>query len=114
MLRIEFHRKGNVATMRIEGRFVGRFAEEARDLVVRKQVSRGLVVDLSEVSFVDATGEEILSWLAQIGSTFVAENAYASDVCERLNLPPASQARATAVRLYKLSLAECDQPAGTD
>jgi len=111
MLRIEFHRKGNLATMRIEGRFVGRFAEEARDLVVRRKISAGLVVDLSEVSFVDATGEEILSWLAEIGSAFVAENAYSSDVCVRLCLPLASQASG-AVRLYKLNQAEGDRQTG--
>jgi len=113
MLRIEFHRKGNLATMRIEGRFVGRFAEEARDLAVRKRVSGGLVVDLSEVSFVDATGEAILSWLAEIGSTFVAESAYSSDVCTRLNLPPASQAN-EAAQAFKLSHAECDRQPEAD
>jgi hypothetical protein len=53
--------------MRVEGRFVGAFAKDARELVTRCRISMPLVVNLSEVTFVDAVGEEVLSWLARIG-----------------------------------------------
>jgi hypothetical protein len=46
-------------------------------------------VNLSEVTFVDAVGEEVLLWLARIGGEFVAENCYPLHVCERLHLPMA-------------------------
>jgi hypothetical protein len=89
MLRVEYQDAGNTVTMRLEGRFVGEFAKDARDLVTRCKVPRGLVVNLSEVTFVDLMGEEVLLWLARIGGEFVAENCYPLHVCERLHLPMA-------------------------
>ena len=89
MLRVEYHDVGNTVTMRLEGRFVGEFAQDARDLVTRCKIPLRLVVNLSEVTFVDAVGEEVLSWLARIGGEFVAENCYPRHVCERLHLPMA-------------------------
>jgi hypothetical protein len=87
MLRVEFQDVGKTVTMRLEGRFVGPFAQDTRDLVTRCKIPQRLVVNLSEVTFVDAVGEEVLSWLARIGGEFDAENCYPLDVCERLHLP---------------------------
>jgi anti-anti-sigma regulatory factor len=87
MLRIEFQEVANATTIRMEGRFVGRFAEDAQELVARCKIPSNVVVNLSEVSFVDTSGEEVLSWLSQVGVKFVAESAYALDVCDRLKLP---------------------------
>ena len=64
MLRVEFQDVGNTVTMRLEGRFVGPFAKDTRDLLTRSKIPLRLVVNLSEVTFVDAIGEEMLSWLA--------------------------------------------------
>src|SRR5882762_2735457 len=89
MLRVEFHDAANTVTMRLEGRFVGPFAKDTRDLVTRCKIPLRLVVNLSEVTFVDAVGEEVLSWLGRIGGEFVAENCYPLHVCERLHLPMA-------------------------
>lgn len=86
MLRAELHDASNSIWLRVEGRFVGAFAEEARTLVVRCKLPWKLVVDLSEITFVDASGEEVLSWLGRIGAHFVANSCYALDVCERLHL----------------------------
>lgn len=87
MLRIEFQDVANATTIRMEGRFVGRFAEDARELVTRCKIPSKVVVNLSEVSFVDSIGEETLSWLGRIGVRFVADSSYALDVCDRLKLP---------------------------
>jgi hypothetical protein len=89
MLRVEFQDVGNNATMRLEGRFVGPFAKDTRDLVTRCKIPMRLIVNLSEVTFVDAVGEEVLLWLGRIGGEFVAENCYPLHVCERLHLPMA-------------------------
>jgi hypothetical protein len=93
MLRVECHDIGDVVTLRLEGRFVGEFAKDARALVKRCKIPLRLVVNLSEVTFVDLVGEEVLLWLAQIGGKFVAENCYALHVCERLRLPMAAEPR---------------------
>jgi hypothetical protein len=87
MLRVEFQDVGDTVTMQLEGRFVGPFAQDTRDLVTRCKIPLRLIVNLSEVTFVDAIGEEVLSWLARIGAEFVAENCYPQHVCERLHLP---------------------------
>jgi hypothetical protein len=96
MLRVEVEDVGNTVTVRLEGRFVGPFAKDTRDLMTRCKIPLRLVVNLSEVTFVDAVGEEVLSWLARIGGEFVAENCYPLHVCERLHLPMA-QKRAGAL-----------------
>ena len=89
MLRVECHDIGDTVTLRLEGRLVGEFAKDARELVTRRKSPPRLVVNVSEVTFVDAVGEEVLSWLARIGGEFVAENCYPLHVCERLHLPMA-------------------------
>lgn len=87
MLRIEFHKASGTTTMRIEGRFEGNFAEDARSLVARSQVPSRLVIDLSDLTFVDEIGEQVLWWLKVVGVKFAADSAYSRDVCDRLDLP---------------------------
>ena len=87
MLRMEFYELPDCMKMRVEGRFVRDFAEHARMLIGHSNVPSKLVMDLSEVSFVDAAGEEVLLWFKEIGTRFIAESAYSRDVCDRLQLP---------------------------
>ncbi len=87
MFKVEFHEAGPELTMRMEGRFVAEHAEDTRDLFTRCKASTGLIVDLSDVTFVDAVGEEVLLWLGRLGGLFVADSAYSLDICERLHLP---------------------------
>ena len=91
MLKIEFHEIGSVLTLRMEGRLVAKFAEDARELILHCKVPSGLIVDLSEVSFVDAVGEDVLRWFGRIGALFLADTAYSLNVCERLRLPVAKR-----------------------
>ena len=91
MLRMEFYELPDCVKLRMEGRFVRDFAEHARTLIGDSKVPSKMVVDLSEVSFVDAIGEEVLLWFKEIGLTFIAESAYSRDVCERLQLPIESE-----------------------
>jgi hypothetical protein len=93
MLRVEFEDVGDTGTMRLQGRFVGPLVKDARDLVTRSKIPPQLVVNLSEVTYVDAAGEEMLSWLARIGGRFIADNCYPLHVCERLHLPMAPKPR---------------------
>ena len=51
MLRIEFHTNNQVVTWRIEGHFVGSFAEHVHSLVSRCSAPQQIVFDLSEVTF---------------------------------------------------------------
>jgi len=87
MLRVEIHDASNATWLLVEGRFVGVFAEETRTMVTRCKLKTKLVVDLSEMTFVDGVGEEVLLWLGLIGAQFVGNSSYALDVCQRLHLP---------------------------
>lgn len=83
MLRVEL--RGSL--LKLEGRLTGADAEHIRALMTRSYAGPRVVVDVTEVTFVDAVGEAVLSLLGRLGAEFVAETAYVSDVCERLQLP---------------------------
>ncbi len=87
MFRIEFRDSSEDFTIRIEGRIAAEFADEIRTLVARRNLPTVVVVDISDVTFVDDIGEEVLRWLARIGARFVANNFYSRHVCEALHLP---------------------------
>ena len=89
MLLVEMNNSSNAFIIRLEGRFTGEGAEHVRTLATRFHGEKRLVIDLTEVTFVDAVGEEVLSFLKRLGAEFVADTAYTLDVCERLHLPPA-------------------------
>ena len=86
MLRVEIHDSADTLILKLEGRFTGNDAEHTRTLAARFAARGKLLVDLTEVVFIDAVGEEVLTFLAQFGAKFVTPNSYVLDVCERLNL----------------------------
>ena len=86
MLRVEIRDSAETLILKLEGRFTGSDAEHTRTLTTRLASREKLLVDLTEVVFVDAAGEEVLSFLGRLGAEFVAPNSYVLDVCERLNL----------------------------
>lgn len=87
MLMIELGAVGSTMTMRLGGRFIGTIAENARLVLSMCPNVPEFVVNLSEVIVVDATGEDVLLWLGELGGKFVAGNSYTAGVCKRLKLP---------------------------
>lgn len=87
MFRITFDELPTGVTIRIEGRFAGHFAAETRQLIALRKLPDRFAVNLSDVTFVDAPGENALLWLNGIGAKFVANTAYSLYLCQRLNLP---------------------------
>jgi hypothetical protein len=86
MLRVEICDSADTLILRLEGRLTGDDAEHTRTLAARFAAREKVLVDLTEVVFIDAVGEGVLSFLGQSGAQFVAPNSYVLDVCERLNL----------------------------
>jgi hypothetical protein len=86
MLRVEICDSAETLILKLVGRFTGDGAEQTRTLAARIAARRKVLVDLTEVVFIDAVGEEVLSFLGRFGAEFVAPNSYVLDVCERLNL----------------------------
>ncbi len=87
MLRAEMQHSAKVLVLRLEGRFAGDDAEHVRVLVTRHNIETPLVVDLTEVTFIDPVGEATLSFFSRLGGKFIAEDVYTLEVCERLHLP---------------------------
>jgi hypothetical protein len=86
MLRVEILDSADSLNLRLEGRFTGEDAQQTRMLVTRSRMGMRLVVDLTDVVFIDVVGEEVLSFLGRLGAVFVAPTSYSVDVCERLRL----------------------------
>ena len=91
MLRVEIQDLLNASIVRLEGRLAGDWADHVRMLMTDRHTGMRLVVDLTEVTFVDGMGEEVLWLLKRLGAEFVADTSYTLDVCERLHLPLAGQ-----------------------
>jgi len=87
MLRVITSHTVDILTFKLEGRLTGERAEQVRTLVTRSNAEMRLIVDITELMFVDALGEEVLAFLKRLGATFLAQTAYSLDVCERLRLP---------------------------
>ena len=87
MLRVQTQKLEDALICQLEGRFTGKGAEEVRTLVTRCDSKLKLVVDLTDVMFIDAIGEGVLLFVKRLGAQFVAETSYSRDVCERLQLP---------------------------
>ena len=87
MLRVQIRDASNTLLVRIEGRFSGEDAEYVQTLMARFNTTLDLVVDMTDVTFADASGEDALRFLNRLGAVFVAENSYSRFICERLQLP---------------------------
>lgn len=86
MLRVEIQGSPDTLILKLEGRLTINDAEHTRALVNHCPHEIRLVVDLTEVTFIDSRGEEVLSFFARFGAEFVAQTSYTLDVCERLHL----------------------------
>ena len=96
MFRAQIHQFPNGPTLKMEGRLVSDWAEQAKLSMINGAVPRGLIVDLTEVTYVDSVGERVLAWFASIGASFAADAVYATELCERLQLPLRTVARSKA------------------
>jgi len=71
MFRAEIQWLASGPTLKLEGKLVTDWAEQARCLVTKDVLPKGLIVDLTEVSYIDSVGEQLLKWLACVGAVFV-------------------------------------------
>lgn len=70
--------------LRLEGRLVERWVEEMRRAAAALGDARGLVIDLRDVSFLDASGVALLQDLAGSGARLVNASPF---VTEQLRTP---------------------------
>lgn len=101
-------------SLKLEGKLVGEWAEQARRLVTTDVIPKRLIVDLTEVTYIDSAGEGLLIWLASVGAVFAARGVYTTDVCKRLGLSPMhrTSARRHANEEEKPSMVHADAGPG--
>ena len=87
MFRAEIKQLASGSMLKMEGRLVGDWANEAKALLSHGPIPKGLIVDLNEITYVDTVGEHVLTWLKSVGAKFTANGVYGSAVCKRLSLP---------------------------
>jgi anti-anti-sigma regulatory factor len=71
MLRVKTQESEGGLICRLEGRFTGEGAEDLRMLVTHCNSKLELVVDLTEVMFVDAVVEDVLSFIKRSAVQFI-------------------------------------------
>lgn len=114
MLRITLHDNSTGFRLRLEGRLAGPWVREVElcwqtaEPVIR---NRALIVDLRDVDFVDAAGEQLLAAMHQHGAEFLAASAMTKHLVRQITgepvrtpgqpVPPPRKAR---LRLRLLSL----------
>jgi len=72
--------------LRMSGRLTEGCREEVETFIGSHETVPNMVVDLSEVTYIDWAGEEVLCWLGKRGVRFTANNSYPLHICERLHL----------------------------
>ena len=82
MLRVYLHD----SVLKLEGRLTAADADHICTLMTSTDTQPKILIDLTDVTFVDLVGETVLSFLGRGGAEFIAETAYSLDVCERLGL----------------------------
>src|ERR1019366_9761572 len=74
VIRAEIQWLASGPTLKFEGKLVADWAEQARCLVTKDVVPKGLIVDLTEMSYIDSAGGQLVKWVARIWAPFVAGN----------------------------------------
>ena len=87
MLKITIHNSTNAATLNLEGRLAGPWVEELErswSAVRDDSAKKPVIVDLCEVTFVDAEGRKLLSSMYEQGARLRTFGCMAKGVVEEI------------------------------
>jgi len=73
MLKITIEREADRATLRLEGKLAGPWVDELERSwhAIRDHTeNQTVIVDLCDVTFVDAEGRKVLTWMCERGAQF--------------------------------------------
>ncbi len=87
MLRITIQKGSGPATLKLEGKLAGPWVEELKDICRSGSAAEAVLVDLIGVSFVDASGKDLLAQMYQGGADFIADSPLMKQVVD-FGLPP--------------------------
>jgi len=87
MLRITIDKNPRATTLRVEGRLTGPWVDELERSwcsVTENSPNKPVTVDLCEVTFVDAEGRKVLTWMYEHGTRFRTFGCMAKGVVEEI------------------------------
>ncbi len=87
MLRITLHDSPTVLRFQLEGKLVGPWVAELRhswQTARSVQAGRQLVIDLTDVAFIDESGKQLLGELCERGAQFVAREPLTRAIVEQV------------------------------
>ena len=88
MLRITVQKGSGPVTLKLEGKLAGPWVEELKDVWRPGTAAEAVLVDLSDASFVDASGKDLLAQMWQGGADFVADSPLMKQVIEEVTSSP--------------------------
>ncbi len=88
MLKITVQKGSGPATLKLEGKLAGPWVEELKGVWRSGSASEAVLVDLFDVSFVDASGKDLLAQMWQRGADFVADSPLMKRVIEEVTSSP--------------------------
>lgn len=115
MLRVTIHDSSQGTTFQLEGKLAGAWVNELEQCWVTASSAlhgRGVAVDLTQVSFVDAAGKNLLERMAAAGAKLRASGPLTKAICEECRRKSSSHGKAAlGLLLLAGSLALKGQPA---
>ena len=87
MLRITTQHKPEEFRFRLEGKVSGPWVDELeRSWYAATEAAQGgqILVDLSEVTFIDAEGKKLLSWMYEQGADFLCTGCMTREIVEEI------------------------------
>ena len=88
MLRITIQKGSGPATLKLEGKLAGPWVEELGDIWRSESATEGILIDLFDVSFVDASGKDLLAQMWQGGADFLADSPLMRQVVDEVKRRP--------------------------
>jgi hypothetical protein len=88
LLRITIQKGSGPATLKLEGKVAGPWVEELKDVWRSESASQAVLVDLFDVSFVDASGKDLLAQMWLGGADFVADSPLMKQVIQEVKRRP--------------------------
>jgi len=88
LLRITIQKGSGPATLKLEGKLAGPWVEELKDVWRSGSAMEAILVDLFDVSFVDASGKDLLGQMWQGGADFAADSPLMKQVVDEVKRTP--------------------------
>jgi ABC-type transporter Mla MlaB component len=108
LLRITVQKGCGSATLKLEGKLAGPWVEELQRIWRSASASEAVLVDLCDVSFVDASGKDLLAQMCHGGADFLADSPLMKQIVEEVTGSPDGYRRADAtVKRAHCAKGEC-------